>query len=89
MRHPAPTGAREAAAGYKIAQGELLQARWVDSMKQTLAAGKPVAFAVPVFRYWLTEPARSTGDVRMPLNSEQSIGGHAMAIVKLLRESGG
>ncbi|HSN75793.1 MAG TPA: C1 family peptidase [Anaerolineae bacterium] len=78
---PAPAGALEAAAGYKITRGELLQARWVDSMKQALAAGKPVAFAVPVYRYWLTEPVRSTGDVRMPLSNEKSIGGHAMAIV--------
>lgn len=78
---PAPEGALEAAAGYKISKGELLQARWVDSMKQALAAGKPVAFAVPVYRYWLTEPVRSTGDVRMPLSNEQTIGGHAMAIV--------
>ncbi len=78
---PAPADAQEAAAAYKIAKGELLQARWVDSMKQTLAAGKPVAFAVPVYRYWLTEPAKSTGDVRMPLSNEQTIGGHAMAMV--------
>jgi hypothetical protein len=78
---PAPVHALEAAAAYKITQGELLQARWVESMKEALADGKPVAFAVPVYRYWLTEPARSTGDVRMPLSSEKSIGGHAMAIV--------
>ncbi len=78
---PAPAGAAEAAAAFKISQGELLQARWVSAMKETLAAGKPVAFAVPVFRYWLTEPAKSTGDLRMPLANEQSIGGHAMAIV--------
>lgn len=78
---PAPAAAPEAAAAYKIAKGELLQARWVDSMKQTLAAGKPVAFAVPVYRYWLTEPAKSTGDVRLPLSNEQTIGGHAMAMV--------
>jgi hypothetical protein len=78
---PAPDGTQEAAADYRITQGELLQARWVDSMKQTLAAGKPVAFAVPVYRYWLTEPVRSTGDLRMPLSNEQSIGGHAMAMV--------
>jgi len=78
---PAPADAQEAAAAYKIAKGELLQARWVDNMKQMLAAGKPVAFAVPVYRYWLTEPAKSTGDVRMPLSNEQTIGGHAMAMV--------
>ncbi len=78
---PAPAGAAEAAGAYKISQGELLQARWVSAMKETLAAGKPVAFAVPVYRYWLTEPVKSTGDLRMPLANEQSIGGHAMAIV--------
>ena len=78
---PAPAGAREAAEAFKISKGELLQARWVDSMKQTLAAGKPIAFAVPVYRYWLTEPVKSTGDVRMPLSNEPTIGGHAMAIV--------
>lgn len=78
---PAPAGAAEAAAAYKITRGELLQARWVDSMKDTLATGRPVAFAVPVYRYWLTEPVRTTGDVRMPLSNEPSIGGHAMTIV--------
>ncbi len=78
---PAPAGAAEAAVAYKITQGDLLQARWVSSMKETLAAGRPVAFAVPVYRYWLTEPAKSTGDLRMPLTNEASIGGHAMAIV--------
>lgn len=78
---PAPQGAAEAAAAHKISAGELLQARWVSSLKETLAAGRPVAFAVPVYRYWLTEPVKSTGDLRMPLNSEQSIGGHAMAMV--------
>jgi hypothetical protein len=78
---PAPSGAAEAATAFKISQGDLLQARWVSAMKETLAAGKPIAFAVPVHRYWLTEPAKSTGDVRMPLPNEQSIGGHAMAIV--------
>ncbi len=78
---PAPQGAVDAAAAHKITQGELLQARWVSSMKETLADGRPVAFAVPVYRYWLTEPVKSTGDLRMPLTNEASIGGHAMAIV--------
>ncbi len=78
---PAPADAAEAATAFKITQGDLLQARWVSAMKETLAAGKPVAFAVPVYRYWLTEPAKSTGDLRMPLANEPSIGGHAMAIV--------
>lgn len=78
---PAPAGAAEAAGAFKITQGDILQARWVSAMKETLAAGKPVAFAVPVYRYWLVEPSKSTGDLRMPLANEQSIGGHAMAIV--------
>lgn len=78
---PAPEAAHPAAADFKITRGELLQARWVESMKQVLAEGRPIAFAVPVYRYWLTEPVKSTGDVRMPLSNEQTIGGHAMAMV--------
>lgn len=78
---PAPDAAQEAAVDFRISKGELLQARWVDSMKRVLAEGRPIAFAVPVYRYWLTEPVRSTGDVRMPLANEQSIGGHAMTMV--------
>ena len=38
-------------------------------------------FAVPVFTYWLTEPVRSTGDIRMPLPTDRREGGHAMCFV--------
>ena len=36
---------------------------------------------MPVYRYWLTEPAKLDGNIRVPLSSDPSIGGHAMIMV--------
>ena len=78
---PPPEGAAEAAADYKVEGSEKLQPRWVDTLKKKLAEDKPVAFSVPVFRYWLTEPAKLDGNIRVPLSSDPNIGGHAMIMV--------
>lgn len=78
---PAPDGAATDAAGHRIEDSEKLQPRWVDSLKGKLAEGLPVAFSVPVYRYWLTEPAKLDGNIRVPLSSDPSIGGHAMILV--------
>ena len=63
---PPPAGAEEKAAAYRIAKGEPVEPRWVDDLKKALANGKPVAFAVPVYGYWLTEPVHTNGDIRIP-----------------------
>jgi hypothetical protein len=78
---PPPAGSEEQAAAYRIAKGKLEEPRWVPQLKEALADGKPVAFAVPVYNYWLSEPARSGGDIRMPLSSDSTLGGHAMCLV--------
>ena len=58
-----------------------MEPRWVNELKEALADGKPVAFAVPVYGYWLTEPVRTNGDIRIPLPADKSVGGHAMCMV--------
>jgi hypothetical protein len=78
---PPPAGAAEQATTARIATGTQLQPRWVTQLKQTLADGKPIAFAVPVYAYWVSDPARKTGDIRMPLGTDRKLGGHAMCIV--------
>jgi C1A family cysteine protease len=78
---PPPAGAMEDAGGYRVESSTKLQPRWTATLRQTLADGKVVAFAVPVYRYWITQPVRSTGDIRMPLSSDTRLGGHAMALV--------
>ena len=78
---PPPAGAEDAARRHTIGDSSKLQARWVTSLRETLASGKLIAFGVPVYTYWLTQPVRSSGDIRMPLSSDHKEGGHAMCIV--------
>jgi hypothetical protein len=78
---PPPQGASSEAGQYRIGSAEKLQPRWVNDLKSKLAEDKPIAFAVPVFKYWLTEPARSTGDIRLPLPMDEKKGGHAMCMI--------
>jgi hypothetical protein len=78
---PPPDEADDDAEAYKIESSMQQEPRWVTNLKEALAADKPVAFAVPVFRYWQTRPVRDTGDIRMPLPADQHLGGHAMCMV--------
>jgi len=82
---PPPITAVESAKPYRIQNGEKIWPKQVIALKQKLADGKPVAFAVPVYPYWLTNPVRTTGDVRMPLPGEdwpdKKTRGHAMCLV--------
>ncbi len=78
---PPPADAARGAAEYRIADSQKLRARWVDGLRQRLADGHPIAFAVPVYTYWFTEPARTTGDIRLPLPTDKLEGGHAMCMV--------
>jgi C1A family cysteine protease len=78
---PPPFGAAEQAVAYCITETEVLPARSVDALRQNLAEGLPVAFAVPVYSYWFSEPIRSTGDIRLPLPGDRLEGGHAMCMV--------
>jgi hypothetical protein len=78
---PPPTDALEAADDYRVEASSKLRARWVDDLRQRLADGYPIAFAVPVYTYWFTDPIGRTGDIRLPLLTDNKEGGHAMCIV--------
>jgi C1A family cysteine protease len=77
---PPPAGVETTAAGYRAAGYTPLGPRDVVAIKQVLAAGQLVVFAVPVYRYWSGDPIRVTGDVRMPLPQDDGRGGHAMLL---------
>ena len=78
---PPPEGAHEEAAKYRILSWSAVEPKWVDSLREVLAAGAPVAFGVPVYRYWVSQLVRTTGDIRMPLPVDELLGGHAMCMV--------
>ncbi|MBN1373143.1 MAG: C1 family peptidase [Anaerolineaceae bacterium] len=78
---PPPPDARNKALPYRITDTQKITATWVDSIREVLAENRPVAFAVPVYTYWFSEPARSTGDIRLPLPTDPKEGGHAMCMV--------
>ncbi len=78
---PPPQGAVEAAADNKVFSFTKLTPTNVDSLRRSLADDKPIAFAVPVYTHWFSEPTHSTGDIRMPLPNEKREGGHAMCMV--------
>lgn len=78
---PPPAGVHEQAVPHRIQDSQKLRARWVDALRQALADGQPVAFAVPVYTYWFAPPARTTGDIRLPLATDNLEGGHAMCMV--------
>ena len=69
------------AASRRISDSGKLPAKGVNTIKEKLADKLPVAFAVPVYTYWFTEPVRTNGDIRMPLPTEKVEGGHAMCMV--------
>ncbi|MFQ5859519.1 MAG: C1 family peptidase [Anaerolineae bacterium] len=78
---PPPDEAQADAALRRVKESSSVEPRWTTALRQVLAEGKPVAFAVPVYRYWVTEPVRSSGDIRMPLPHDHRLGGHAMCMV--------
>ncbi len=77
---PAPQPAIDGAGRYRISGSTRLVPTQIEGLCASLARGKPVAFAVPVYDYWFAEPVRSTGDVRLPLPGEPLAGGHAMCL---------
>jgi hypothetical protein len=80
-QNPPPAGAEEKAQPYRITASTQLNPTSVDALRETLANGRPVAFAVPVYTHWFTKPTRTTGDIRLPLPGEKLEGGHAMCMV--------
>ena len=80
-QNPPTEAAKEDAANKRISQSGKLPSKGVNSIREKLADELPVAFAVPVFKYWFTDPVRTSGDIRMPISSDELSGGHAMCIV--------
>lgn len=78
---PAPAGILAKATPNRINSSSGLSATNVDGLRRVLVNGSPVAFSVPVYTHWFTEPTHSTGDVRLPLPGEKVEGGHAMCMV--------
>ncbi len=78
---PPPAGAASQAVSYRISGTQKLPPRSVDSFRQTLAGGSPVAFALPVYTFWFAEPAQTSGDLRLPLANDHLEGGHAICMV--------
>jgi len=78
---PPPAGASQKAAPNRIGGFTGLTPTNVDALRRALAGGSPVAFSVPVYTSWFTEPTHSSGDVRLPLPGEKKEGGHAMCMV--------
>jgi hypothetical protein len=78
---PPPAAAIEAAIPYRVEGSRELPARSLDDLRQALANEQPIAFAVPVYSYWFTDPVKRAGDIRLPLVSDHLLGGHAMCLL--------
>jgi len=78
---PPPTAVAEADL-YRTASCVELDNRSVDSIRQEISNGFPVAVSVPVYESWANNPAaKALGIIPMPLPRSRLIGGHAMCIV--------
>lgn len=50
-------------------------------LRKTLALGRPVAIAIPVWKSWYTSPTVfQTGRINMRVGKEKAVGGHALAV---------
>jgi C1A family cysteine protease len=78
---PPPADAETEARDYRITDSEQVPSRGVDVLRQQLAQERAIAFAVPVYTYWFTDPVHGTGDIRLPLSTDKIEGGHAMCMV--------
>lgn len=79
---PPPGGARLQALSFRAPGYKQLSPTFVNDMKNELAAGRCVAFSVPVFNSWLgSQWVAYNGDITMPVPGEVRVGGHAMCLV--------
>lgn len=78
---PPPANANDEAAPNRILHFTELNATWVDSLRETLAKGLPIAFSVHVFASCQRPYTFRGGDLRLPLPQERNLGGHAMCMV--------
>ncbi len=78
---PPPPDADSEATPYRITNSTYISPRWVNSLKEQLAAGSPIAFQVPLYSSFQQPYGFRGGDVRMPLPNEKLTGYHAMCMV--------
>lgn len=64
-----------------VASSYLAVRQSVDAIATTVAGGEPVVFGFSVYDYFESDEMASTGVLKMPLRSEQMLGGHAVLIV--------
>lgn len=79
--NPAPVGAADDAAQYKILNFAEIGANQIATMRSWLSEGHPIAFTAMIYDYWQTNPLWTTGDIRLILPGDASLGGHAMLMV--------
>jgi C1A family cysteine protease len=79
---PPPGGAQLQAMSFRVPSYKNLSATYVNDIKNELAAGRCVAFSIPVFNSWWRSPwVANSGDITMPVPGEVMAGGHAMCFV--------
>ena len=79
---PPPDAAVTEAKKYRTKDVHQLAPTDVPGIKSELAAGRCVAFSVPVFNSWFRNPeVQRTGEILNPFPGETPNGGHAMCLV--------
>jgi C1A family cysteine protease len=79
---PAPAIAISEARAHRPPSVKVLPATSVSHIKAELAAGRCVAFSIPVYNSWYeNDGVTESGDIVMPLPGETRVGGHAMCLV--------
>ncbi len=79
---PPPAGALDEAWRWRLKRMIRLDPHDVKGIKTALAAGKPVAFAIPVFSSWYySRVTRRVGKINPPFPGERANGAHALCLV--------
>jgi hypothetical protein len=80
---PPPTGAQSQAVQYRTAAALFYNKNDVNVLRQSIGAGRPVAYTLPVHpSWWANNPAvRRTGNIPLPIAGEQPSGTHALCLV--------
>jgi C1A family cysteine protease len=81
-QNPPPTDAMAEAPQFLIPKFNQLAPTSIQDIKGELAAGRCVAFSIPVFNSWyLNDEVTRTGEIVNPIPDENDVGGHAMCFV--------
>jgi C1A family cysteine protease len=78
---PPPAGAQQDALDHLLVDPLQLDPRDPAAMRSVLDEGRPIAFSVPVYNNWYSNPAANAlGLLPMPLPNSVRKGGHALCI---------